>query len=405
MKTIKLILVFLFGILIAWVFMKFWPNDFIANIIIWENETKHELEYFKTKYSRFEELDKILEEWYYDFEKIQKDDMVKWAIKSYIDSINDPYTVYMDAEQNSGFLGSLEWDEKFEWIGAAVTKKEYYIQIEEVIKDSPAMKAGLKPLDRIIAIDTWYVKDENLEEAVKRIKWVAGSEVSLIIERGQNDEEKYVFEVKLIRENINIPSVSSQIFEIDDKKIWYIEMFLIWEETENIFKKEINYLKSEWIDWIILDLRWNGGWLLPIAVEIVSHFITKWDLVVSAKYRWYEDEKYYSKWFWDFEWKKIIVLVDWMTASAWEIIALSLQEQAWAKLLWTSTFGKWTIQTLDEFRDGDSLKYTIWKRFPPSDKNIDNIWIKPDIIVEFDMENYLENNIDNQLEEAKNLFK
>jgi carboxyl-terminal processing protease len=72
--------------------------------------------------------------------------------------------------------------------------------------------------------------------------------------------------------------------------------------------------------------------------------------------------------------------------------------------LGTNTFGKGTIQTLDEFSDWDSLKYTIWKRFPASDKNIDNIWIKPDITVEFDMESYLENNVDNQLEEAKSLF-
>ncbi len=405
MRIIRYALMLLFGILIGGAIMRFGPSNIFDNIFNLVDQQESELNYLKNKYERFEALDQILKWGHYDYEKINKDDMIRSALKAYIDWIDDPYTVYMDAEQNSGFLWSLEWEENFEWIGAAVTKKEYYIQIEEVLKESPAMKAWLRPLDRIIVINTWYVKDETLEEAVKRIKWPSGSEVTLTIERYENEDKRDIFEITIVRENINLPSASSEIFEINGKKIWYIEIFLIWEETENIFKKEVNKLKSEWIDGIILDLRWNGWWLMPIAVEIASHFIPKWKLVVSARYKWYEDENYYSKWFGEFEWIKTIVLIDGMTASAGEIIALALQEQIWAKLLWTNTFGKWTIQTLDEFKDGDSLKYTIWKRFPPSDKNIDWVWIKPDIEIEFNMENYLENNIDNQLEEAKNMFK
>ncbi|MCK9467223.1 MAG: S41 family peptidase [Candidatus Absconditabacterales bacterium] len=405
MKKIKIILIFLFGVLIGGSIMRFGPSDFFDNILKGKNEEQSELDYFKNKYERFETLDELLNFGYYDYEKIDEEDMIKGAIKAYIDAIKDPYTVYMDAEQNNGFLGSLEGEENFEGIGAAVTKKEYYIQIEEVLKESPAMKAGLRPLDRIIAIDTGYVENESLEESVARIKGPAGSNVSLIIERYEKDDKREVFEITIIRETINIPSVESEIFEINTKKIGYIEIFLIGEETENIFKKEVNKLKSEGVEGIILDLRGNGGGLMPVAVEVVSHFITKGQLVVSANYKGYQDEKYYSKGFAEFEGLKTIVLIDGMTASAGEIIAIALQEQAGAKLLGTNSFGKGTIQTLDEFRDGDSLKYTIGKRFPPSDKNIDNIGIKPDIIVEFDMENYLENNIDNQLEEAKNLFK
>jgi carboxyl-terminal processing protease len=144
---------------------------------------------------------------------------------------------------------------------------------------------------------------------------------------------------------------------------------------------------------------------MPIAVEISSHFIEKWKLVVSAKYKWYEDESYYSQWFGEFENMEIVVLIDGMTASAGEIIAIALQEQAWAKLMWATSFGKWTIQTLDGFTDGDSIKYTIWKWFAPSEKNINKIWVDPDIVVEFDVDNYISSNYDNQLEEAKSIFK
>jgi carboxyl-terminal processing protease len=144
--------------------------------------------------------------------------------------------------------------------------------------------------------------------------------------------------------------------------------------------------------------------LMNIAVEIASHFIPKWKLVVQSKYPWFTDEIYNSKWYWEFEWMKVVVLVDWLTASAWEILTLALQEQINATVLGTKTFGKWSIQTLHEFPDGASLKYTIGKRFPPSGLSVDEIGITPDIVVDFDSTWYINDDVDNQLEEAKNLF-
>jgi len=404
MKKINWILLFLFWILLGGILIKFGPQDFVNQYILWSNGN-NELSYFQNKYERFELIDMILNQSYYDEEKIVYNDMLKNAIKSYVDGINDPYTVYMDSEENSWFIHDLEWQEEFEGIWAVVNKKDYYVQIEEVLKNSPAFKAWIQPLDRIIKIEDKYVEDETLDEAVSRMKWPAWTKVIIIIERLLKDDKKEIIEKIITREKINVPSVNSEIINVNEKKIWYIELFIIWEESENLFKKEVKQLKEDWVEGIILDLRWNWGGLMPIAVEIVSHFIEKWKLVVSAKYKWYEDEKLYSKWFGEFEWLKTVVLIDSMTASAWEIIAMALQEQIWAELIGTTTFGKWTIQTLDEFDNGDSLKYTIWKWFAPSNKNIDGIWVVPDITVEFDADSYLNNNIDNQLEEAKNMFK
>lgn len=422
-KRINWILLFLLWILIGGIIIKFWPTN-LANKIhqytIMSGDST--IDYYQNKYRRFETVDHILSDWYYDYEGIDKKHMIQDALKSYVDGIGDPYTVYMDADQNSGFMWSLEWEDEFEGIWAVVTKKDYYVQIEEVLKWSPAFKAWIKPLDRIIEIDSGYVKNETLDESVNRMRWPAGTTVNVIIERYlKNDKitkewddnnnskeinlEKELLNIEIEREKIMVPSVTSEVLEIWNDKIWYIEMFVIWEETENLFKKEIKKLKKSWVNWVILDLRWNGGGLMPIAVDIASHFIEEGKTIVTAKYRWYENEWYYSKWFWDFVWQKIVVLIDGMTASAWEIIAMALQEQAWAKLLWTTTFGKWTIQTLAKFEDGDSMKYTIWKWFAPSEKNINHIWVDPDIIVKFDVDNYINNNYDNQLEEAKSLFK
>jgi len=100
----------------------------------------------------------------------------------------------------------------------------------------------------------------------------------------------------------------------------------------------------------------------------------------------------------------MVVLVDGLTASAWEIIALALQEQIGAQLVGTQTFGKWSIQTMDEFNDGASLKYTVGKRYTPNGENIDTTWATPDVIVEFDSDKYLDTAIDTQLEKAKEVL-
>jgi carboxyl-terminal processing protease len=151
-------------------------------------------------------------------------------------------------------------------------------------------------------------------------------------------------------------------------------------------------------------LRWNGWWFLPIAVEITSHFVPSGKLIVTAKYKTFWDENYYSKWYKDLQSLPTVVLVDGMTASAWEIIAMALQEQKWIQLIWTQTFGKWSIQTIKDFADWATLKYTIWKRYSPQWKNIDKSWVTPNVIIEFDIEKYKKDWLDNQLEEAKQLL-
>lgn len=404
MKFLKVICILIIWISI-WLFASYFFSDNFQLYSSVYGENLFLVDSNLYKYSRFEEINKILDSKYYDYNWVDTDLMVEEAVKAYVDGIWDPYTVYMDAETNSGFMSSLEWENNFEWIGAVVSKKDYYVLIEQVIKDAPAYKAWLQPLDRIVQVDWEYVQDESLDESTNRMKWPKWSSVLLKIERVDENGESNVFEVSVIRDEINVPSLSSKVFDVDGKKIWYFEISLVWEETENIFRKEISALKLENFDWIIVDLRWNGGWLMDIAVQIVSHFIPKWELVVKSKYAWFADEIYTSKWYWDFEWMKVIVLIDWLTASAGEIMALALQEQVNATILWTKSFGKGTIQTLHEFNDGASLKYTIWKWFPPSGISIDKIWITPDIVVEFDATWYINDEVDNQLEEAKNLFK
>lgn len=351
------------------------------------------------EFSRFWEILTVLQTLYYDQDKINTGKMIENAVKAYVDALDDPYTSYLDTEMNSWFQEDLKGDANFEGIGAVISKKDYYVLVEEIMKDSPAFKAGLKPLDRIVMIGSWSTKNLSITEAVKQIRWPKNSKVALVIERVNKNQSKEIIEKEVTRDTISVPSVTSSIFT-GKKTIWYLEISIIGEETENLLKKELLSLKKNTIEWLIIDVRGNGWGYLPIAVEIASHFIPKNKLVVSAKYKQLWEEEFYSK---GYEGPKvpIVVLIDGLTASAGEILALALQEQIDAKLIWTQSFWKGSIQTLEDFNDGNSLKYTIGKRYSPSGKNIDKIGVNPDITVEFDADTYTKSNIDNQLEKAK----
>ena len=351
------------------------------------------------KYERFEEIEYILQNEYYFPEDLNNKKMLESAVKAYVDWLEDPYTVYFDYEENTQFFDDLDGEMNLEGIGAVISKKEYYILIEEIIKQSPAMQAWILPLDRVVAIQGSWVEDLSVAQAVEQIRGPAGTQVTLTIER-ETDGQKELLDLVVTRDKITIPSVSHEVYTTNNKKLWYINISMIWEETEKMLKKTITELETQDIQWVILDLRWNGGGFLPIAIEITSHFIPKDILIATAKYQTYADEEYYSLWYENFEWLPVVVLIDMFTASAGEIIAGALQEQVNATLLGTQTFGKWSIQTLIEFTDGAALKYTVGRRYLPSGKNIDKNWLEPNIIIEFDTEQYTNERVDNQLEEA-----
>ena len=139
---------------------------------------------------------------------------------------------------------------------------------------------------------------------------------------------------------------------------------------------------------------------MPIAVEILSHFIPKWKTVVVAKYKSFPEENYKSEWYWNFANMPIFVLVDWLSASASEIIAMALKEDIWATIIGTKTYWKWSIQTVVDLNDWSTIKLTVWKRYSPNWKNIDKEWFAPDIEIPFDYTWFQKKQIDNQLQKA-----
>jgi carboxyl-terminal processing protease len=329
--------------------------------------------------------------------------MIEWALIGYVWGIDDPYTVYLKEEENTELTNELQNDAWFAGIGAVIQKQWNYALISEVLKNSPAARAGLLPLDRIYMVEDQTLEDLTATEIVQLIRWEKWTEVNLFIEREwKNQEENSKFWIPIIREDVSIPSVTSKVFEDNWKNILYLEISIISNNTTAMLLEEIRDAldEHERIDGIILDLRWNVWWYLEEAVKLLWHFFPRDTVLVKSKYKAYEDVEHLSTWRWEL-WKyPIVILVDQLTASAGEIIALKFQEE-WKVVVWMKTFWKWSIQAVEDFKDGSSLKYTIWKRYSPNDISIDKEWITPDIEVERDYEKYKEDWTDNQLEVAK----
>ena len=376
-------------------------------LIIWKQDTilSKLVERHESKYTKFSAIDEILEREYYDEEilKNSADDMVEWALVGYVGAIDDPHTMYLKEEENTELENNLKDEAGFAGIGAVIEKQGNYVVISEVLKKSPAARAGLLPLDKIYMVEDQTLEDLTAQEAVQLIRGEKWTEVNLFIEREWKKwEESTRFLVTIERDDVSIPSVTSEVIEMDGKNLLYLEVSIISNKTTALLLEEVSeaIASAGKIDGIILDLRGNSWWYLEEAVKLLGHFFPKDTLLVKSRYKAYEDVDHFSKWRWELWNYPIVILVDQLTASAGEIIALKFQEE-WKTIIWMQTFWKWSIQAVEDFRDGSSLKYTVWKWYSPNDVNIDKEWITPDIEIERDYEKYKEDWTDNQLEAAK----
>jgi len=366
----------------------------------------------------FWEVYSTIKKEYYDLEWLKKQDLIDWASKWLVNALWDKHSELMTKKENKEFHEMLAWD--FEWIWAFVDKLGFWVKIERIINGSPAQKYWVMKDDVIIEANGVKLAELSLYNAVAKIKWPAGTKVDLKILR---IGEKAPINILVIRWKVKIPSVEEKIFEEENKKIWYIALSMFWNTTADEFKKVLKNLEKKKIDWLIIDLRNNWWGLLFSAVEILSEFVQKWEILVTTKYKnkW-SNQVYPSLWFNKRFDKKIVILINGSSASASEITAGALKDYKKAIIVWEKSYWKWSVQSQFDFKNWSMLKLTIAKWFTPLDKNIDWEWIKPDIKVEIKKQDYnLEECIkvwkcdkklkqkdfkiyDRQLEEAKNIL-
>lgn len=344
----------------------------------------------------FYEAYKQASENYYWFDTLSEKDLVSWIIKWFINSFGDKHSEYFNPDETKKFNEILSGD--FEWIGAVIEKSDYWVVIERIIAGSPAKEAGLFSWDIITKVDNEDLKELSLTEAVSKIRGKAGTIITLEIIRPW---QKEIITQVVTRKKIDIPSVDGKI--LDGTNIWYITLSLFGEKTSEDFSKTLTDLENKKAVGIIIDLRDNGWGYLETAVSILSNFIEKDKVLVTTK----EKNPFLNKSYFSYGNSRkafpIVVLINENSASASEITAGALKDYNLAILVWQKSYGKGSVQQPFYLGDGSEMKITVAKWYTPKDHGIDKIWIKPDIEVKFEKEDY-ERKFDRQLEEAKKIL-
>lgn len=337
-----------------------------------------------------------LERKYVDADKVSDEDKVYGAIKGLVDIYEDPYTVFMSPAESEEFSASLEGE--LEGIGAELTIEEERLVIVSPLKASPAEKAGILPGDIIYKVDGENASEMSLFEAVMKIRGEKGTTVILTIVREDVGEP---FDVSIVRDSISLESVSME--KLDDE-IVYLSVNQFNDKTNEEFAKAVNQMILNEPQGLIIDLRYNGGGYLDIAVELLSYLLPSDTHVVTIKQRERADDKMKTNGNPKILNVPIVVLINEGSASASEIVAGAIQDLERGVIMGTQSFGKGSVQEVDSFNDGSSIRMTIAKWFTPNDRTIDHVGLEPDVVVEV-LDEDLENDYDRQKEEAIKYLK
>lgn len=327
---------------------------------------------------------------------LDKKELIDNAISGMIESIDDPYTTYIDEESSNTFSTTLEGS--FEGIGVEIVNdSDKNIVVYSVIKGSPAEKAGVEPLDIIKSINGKSLEGIETSEFVSIVKTSENPVITLEIKR---KEETITKEIK--REKVTITSVESEIIEKQDKKIGYMYISIFANNTYSQFKKQLEELENKGIDSLIIDVRSNTGGHLTAVENILSLFLDSSHIIYQT-----EDkngiEKTYSKGNITKQYK-VVVLTNESSASASEILAATMKEEYGATLVGKHTYGKGTVQELKTLPDGEQYKFTTKKWLTPKGNWINGTGVEVDVEVEFNKDYYENPTHDNdkQLQEAIN---
>jgi carboxyl-terminal processing protease len=332
-----------------------------------------------------------------DKTKFDGQKMLYGAISGMVQSLDDPYTIFMDPEESKKF--SEDVSGKFEGVGMKVGQKKGQLQIIAPLEGTPAQKAGLRAGDSIVKIDDVFTVGMSVDEAVSRIRGDKGTIVNLTIFRdGWNSAKEF----NLTRDVIEVPSLK---WEAREEDIAYIELYQFSEKASSDFRKTALEILRSPAKKIILDLRNNPGGYLEVARDIASFFLKKDSLVVIEDFGGKKDQKEYLTSGNDiFSNMPLVVLINQGSASASEILAGALRDNRKIKLIGETSFGKGSVQQLENLEGGSSLKITVAKWLTPSGQSISDHGLNPDIEVEITDEDY-QNEKDPQLDKALEIIK
>ncbi|MBS4173180.1 S41 family peptidase [Bacillus sp. FJAT-49736] len=307
------------------------------------------------------------------YKDVNKDKLINGAINGMVDALGDPYSDYMSEDEAKQFNESIS--SSFEGIGAEIQEKDGFIVVVSPIKGSPAEKSGLKPNDKILAVDGKSIRGMSANKAVLLIRGKKGTSVKLTI---QPASSKVTTEMTIVRDNIPINTVYAEMMQNGIAKV---QITSFSENTYNEFVKALDDMDKKGMKSLIIDLRQNPGGLLDQAIKISNLFVPEGKKIVQTEDRKGKREQEVAESGNKFN-IPVAILMDEGSASASEITAAALHESAGIPLIGHKSFGKGTVQTATAFKDGSNIKFTVAKWLTPDGEWIHEKGIQPDFNVD-----------------------
>ncbi len=341
-----------------------------------------------------EVLEKINKEY---VDEINQSDSMDSAINGLLQSL-DPYSGYMSPEIFNEM--QTETSGEFGGLGIEVTMESGVVKVITPIDDTPASKAGIKAGDYIVKINNTQVQGKSLSEAVDLMRGPVGSAIELTIRRRG---EKKALTFNVTREIIQIKSVKADLLE---KNIGYIRLTSFNENSASQIKKEINkFEKNKNLKAYILDLRNNPGGLLSQAIKISDFFLDNGEIVSTKSRQQSENRKWFAKKGDLTKGKTILVLINYGSASASEIVAGALKDHKRAILIGENSYGKGSVQSIIPLKNKGAIRLTVAKYYLPSGKSISEVGVSPDIEIDETSDDFkIKTETDNQLNYAIKLL-
>ncbi len=350
-------------------------------------------------FSLFWDAWNLVNERYVDRGELDTQAMVFGAIKGMVESVGDPFTVFLKAEESKRLQEDISGE--FAGVGIEIGIRNDVLTVISPLEDTPAGRAGIIAGDKIIAIDDESTAGIKIDEAVSKIRGRRGTKVVLTVLRKTNgDEEEREFE--LTRDKIKVPTVKWEKLE---SGIGHIRFFSFNQIAKSEFDKALKELGRQGAgDKIIFDLRNNPGGLLDLAIDISSYFLDPGEVVVIEQFADGTRKELKAKSNGQLKGAKIVILINKGSASASEIVAGALHDNKGIKLIGEKTFGKGSVQQVENLRYGTALKITVAKWLTPKGRSISDEGIEPDIEVGRTEEDIKEER-DPQLEKAIEVIK
>ncbi len=340
-------------------------------------------------------LEKINKEY---VDEINQSESMDSAINGLLQSL-DPYSAYMSPEIFNEM--QTETSGEFGGLGIEVSMESGVVKVISPIDDTPASRAGIKAGDYIVKINDVQVQGKSLSEAVDLMRGPVGSGIELTIRR-RGERKALIFNV--VREIIQIQSVKADILE---KSIGYLRLTSFNENSGKQIEREIKKLeKNKDVKSYILDLRNNPGGLLSQAIKISDFFLDNGEIVSTKSRKPAENRKWFAKKGDLTNGKVLIVLINYGSASASEIVAGALKDHKRAILLGENSYGKGSVQSIIPLKNDGAIRLTVAKYYLPSGKSISEVGVSPDIEIDEENDDFrIKTETDNQLEYAIKLLK